>query len=116
MDPAPDDVSFQDAVGDVKRLPERPVVAPAPRPRARAAFRRADERRVLAESLELGPGEWLLEAGDELQVRRDDGEGAEAREALRESPETVGTPAIVVTEQNVHAGEPLIILEARMPM
>ena len=69
-DPAADDVSFRDAVGDVKRLPERVVVAPAPRPRARAAFRRADERRVLAESLELGPGEWLLETGDELQFRR----------------------------------------------
>jgi DNA-nicking Smr family endonuclease len=65
-----DDASFREAVGDVKPLPPRQVAPRAPRPKARAAFRRADERAVLEESLALGPGEWLVETGDELLFRR----------------------------------------------
>ena len=70
--PAPpvEDVSFRDAVGDVTPLPPQPAVLAPPRPRAWAAFRRADERRVLEESLEIGPGELLIETGDELVFRR----------------------------------------------
>jgi len=66
----PDDASFRDAVGDVKPLPPRPAVPRPPPPRPRAAFRRADERAVLEESLALAPGEWLVETGDELLFRR----------------------------------------------
>jgi DNA-nicking Smr family endonuclease len=66
----PDDASFRDAVGDVKPLPQRPVLPRGPRPHGRAAFRRADERAVLEESLALAPGEWLVETGDELLFRR----------------------------------------------
>jgi DNA-nicking Smr family endonuclease len=69
-DRPPDDAAFRDAVGDVKRLPARPVVPRPPPPKARAAFRRADERAVLEESLALAPGEWLVESGDELLFRR----------------------------------------------
>ena len=69
-DPQSDEASFKDAVGDVKPLAPRPVAPRAPRPKPRAAFRRADERAVLAESLALAPGEWLLETGDELLFRR----------------------------------------------
>jgi DNA-nicking Smr family endonuclease len=69
-DPAPDDASFRDAVGDVKPLPPRPPPPRAPRPAPRAAFRRADERAVLEESLALAPGEWLVETGEELLFRR----------------------------------------------
>lgn len=68
--PETDDVSFRDAVGDVRPLPSPPDVIAPPRPKAWAAFRRADERRVLEESLEIGPGELLIETGDELLFRR----------------------------------------------
>ena len=69
-EPPPEDASFRDAVGDVKPLPPRPTAPRAPRPRPSAAFRRADERAVLEESLALGPGEWLVETGEELLFRR----------------------------------------------
>ncbi len=68
--PPPDDASFRDAVGDVKPLPPQAALPRPPRPRPIAAFRRADERAALEESLELGPGEWLIETGDELLFRR----------------------------------------------
>jgi DNA-nicking Smr family endonuclease len=68
--PPADDAAFRDAVGDVKPLPARPVAPRAPRPRPTAAFRRADERAVLEESLALAPGEWLVETGEELLFRR----------------------------------------------
>ena len=52
----------------------RPLAAPAPivppRPPPRARFRRLDDRRVLEESLELAPGDLLVETGDELLFRR----------------------------------------------
>lgn len=71
--PAHDDTAlFRDAVRDVRPLPPRPAGPERPRPPPRAHFRRADEERVLAESLELGPGELLVETGDELLFRRAD--------------------------------------------
>ncbi|MBS0375140.1 MAG: Smr/MutS family protein [Proteobacteria bacterium] len=69
-DPVNDDAAFRAAVGDVKPLPPQASAPRAPRPRPRARFRRADERAVLEESLALGPGEWLVETGDELLFRR----------------------------------------------
>jgi DNA-nicking Smr family endonuclease len=69
-DELPDDASFRDAVGDVKPLPPQPVAPRPPRPKPTAAFRRADERAALEESLALAPGEWLIETGDELLFRR----------------------------------------------
>lgn len=61
---------FRDAVRDVRPLPAPPPVPEAPRPPPRAHMRRADDEAVLAESLELGPGELLVETGDELLFRR----------------------------------------------
>ena len=69
-EPPSDDAAFRDAVGDVKPLPARDVAPRAPRAPPRAAFRRADERAVLEESLALAPGEWLVDSGDELLFRR----------------------------------------------
>ncbi len=69
-DNATDDTVFRDAIGDVRPLPPQPVVPGPPRPKPRARFRRADDRQVLAESLAPGPGEWLVETGDELLFRR----------------------------------------------
>jgi DNA-nicking Smr family endonuclease len=66
----PDDTAFRDAIGDVRPLPPRAEVPRAPRPVPRARFRRADDREVLAESLEPAPGEWRVETGDELLFRR----------------------------------------------
>ncbi len=72
-DPAPppsDAEAFREAVRDVRPLPPAAPAVAAPRPAPRARFRRLDERLVLAESLELGPGELLVETGDELLFRR----------------------------------------------
>jgi DNA-nicking Smr family endonuclease len=65
-----DDALFREAVRDVRPIDAPPAPPPAPRPPPRAHFRRADEEAVLAESLELGPGELLVETGDELLFRR----------------------------------------------
>jgi DNA-nicking Smr family endonuclease len=63
--------AFRDAVKGVRPLAAPAAALPAaPRPPARARFRRLEERRVLEESLELGPGELLVESGDELLFRR----------------------------------------------
>jgi len=62
--------AFRDAVRDVRPLAPRPPAPAAPRPTPRARLRRADERRALAESLELGPGDLLVETGEELYFRR----------------------------------------------
>ena len=64
------DVSFRDAVGEVRLLPVQSPPPAAPRPRPRARFRRMDEALALEESLELAPGDWLVETGDELLFRR----------------------------------------------
>ena len=69
-DEVPDDTAFRDAIGDVRPLPPRPVVPGPDPPPPRARFRRADERQVLEESLAPGPGEWLVETGEELLFRR----------------------------------------------
>jgi DNA-nicking Smr family endonuclease len=61
---------FREAVKDVRPLKPRAAPLPRPRPPARALFTRRDERRVLEESLELAPGELLVESGDELVFRR----------------------------------------------
>ena len=61
---------FRAAVRDVKPLPPQPPPPARPRPAPRAAFARADERQVLADSLVLGPGELLVETGEELLFRR----------------------------------------------
>jgi DNA-nicking Smr family endonuclease len=61
---------FRDAVRDVRPLPAPPPPPEVPRPPPRAHMRRADDEAVLAESLELGPGELLVETGDELLFRR----------------------------------------------
>lgn len=66
------DASFREAVRDVRRLPPSPAIPEPPRPPPRARFRRADDDAVLAESLELGPGELMVETGDELLFRRAD--------------------------------------------
>ena len=62
--------AFREAVRDVRPLAPRPPPPAAPRPSPRARFSRADERRVLAESLELAPGDLLVESGEELSFRR----------------------------------------------
>jgi DNA-nicking Smr family endonuclease len=68
--PAPEEsAAFREAVKDVKPLAARAPPTP-PRPPARARFRRLDERQVLAESLELAPGDLNVETGDELLFRR----------------------------------------------
>jgi len=60
---------FRDAVRDVKRLRTNPRVTP-PKPRPRAQFARLDNLEVLQESLNLAPGDLLVETGDELSFRR----------------------------------------------
>jgi DNA-nicking Smr family endonuclease len=66
-----EEAEFREAVKDVRPLTTRTErVAPPRPPAARARFRRLDERRVLEESLELGPGELLVESGEELVFRR----------------------------------------------
>jgi DNA-nicking Smr family endonuclease len=63
-------VSFSELVGPVNRLPPAPALPERPRPAPRARFRRADEQDVLAESLDVVAGEWLVETGEELVFRR----------------------------------------------
>lgn len=76
------DVSFRDAVGSVRVLPAPPPPPAAPRPRPKARFRRMDEAAALEESLDLAPGDWLVETGDELLFRRS-GVPARVLERLR---------------------------------
>jgi DNA-nicking Smr family endonuclease len=64
-----DSAAFREAVKGVRPLAAPEPAAP-PRPPPRARFRRLEERRVLEESLELGPGELLVESGEELLFRR----------------------------------------------
>jgi DNA-nicking Smr family endonuclease len=67
---APETGLFRDAVRDVRPLAPPPSPPEPPRPPPRAQMRRADDEAVLAESLELAPGELLVETGDELLFRR----------------------------------------------
>ena len=83
-----DSEAFREAVKGVKRL-DAPTPAAAPRPPPRARFRRLDEQRVLAESLELDPGDLMVEAGDELLFRRA-GVAARLTERLKRGEFAVG--------------------------
>jgi len=66
-----DPTAFREAVRDARPLKVVPAKRPpAPRPTPRAALRRADERVVLDESLQLSPDEIGVETGDELLYRR----------------------------------------------
>jgi hypothetical protein len=64
------DIVFRTAVADVRPLPQPPPPPSEPRPTPRARFRRLDDQQALQESLELSPGDWLVETGDELLFRR----------------------------------------------
>jgi DNA-nicking Smr family endonuclease len=61
---------FREAVRDVKRLRSDKQRLHPPKPRARARFARLDELEVLRESLELGPGDLLVETAEELRFKR----------------------------------------------
>lgn len=61
---------FRAAMRDVKRLRGAPTTLSAPKPLARARFKRADEREVLRESLLPPEDEASLATGDELSFRR----------------------------------------------
>jgi DNA-nicking Smr family endonuclease len=62
--------AFREAMNDVRPLPAREHVAVAPKPRAVAAFSRAEEREVLRESLLPPADHALLDTGEELSFRR----------------------------------------------
>lgn len=62
--------AFREAVRDVRPLPVREAPPRPPPPPPRAAFARLDEQQVLQDSLVLGPGELLVETGEELLFRR----------------------------------------------
>ena len=69
--PADDGLAlFRSALAGVRELPAPPPPPAGPRPPARATFRRRDDEQVLEDSLVLGPGELLVETGDELLFRR----------------------------------------------
>ena len=56
------ETSFREAVSDVRPLPALAPPPREPRPRPRARFRRLDDEQALKESLELSPGDWLIES------------------------------------------------------
>lgn len=62
---------FRAAVRDVRPLRNAPPPPVRERRHARAASRRADDARVMAESLELDAGDLGVETGDELAWRRE---------------------------------------------
>jgi DNA-nicking Smr family endonuclease len=62
---------FRQAVAGARPLPQQRHVPRPPPPPPRAAFRRADERAVLDESLEHGAHELEVESGEEILYRRD---------------------------------------------
>ncbi len=62
---------FREAVRDVRPLRHSRPIQQRPRLPARAALRRADEARVLAESLDLDAADLEVETGEELNFRRD---------------------------------------------
>ncbi len=61
---------FREAVRDVRPLRHARQAPQRPRLPARAALRRADEARVLAESLDLDATDLEVETGEELSYRR----------------------------------------------
>ena len=66
-----DAASFSELVGPVKPIRDERVVLRKPKPKARARFRRLDEKAVLDESLNHYPGDEWVDTGEELQYRRD---------------------------------------------
>jgi DNA-nicking Smr family endonuclease len=62
---------FRTALGGVRPLRQTRTAPARARAAARAMSRRADERRMLAESLELAADEIDIETGEELVYRRD---------------------------------------------
>jgi DNA-nicking Smr family endonuclease len=65
-----DEQLFRDAVRGTRPLKRDERVAPLRTPPPQAAFRRADERAVLGESLESDPALLGVETGEELLYRR----------------------------------------------
>ena len=61
---------FRAAMRDVRPLRHSGPLPHRPKRAARARLRRADEARVLAESLELDAGDLEVETGEELSYRR----------------------------------------------
>ncbi len=61
---------FRAAMTDVRRLRPAATRPQKKKPKARATFARRDEAEVLRESLQLRPGDLLVETGDELTFRR----------------------------------------------
>jgi DNA-nicking Smr family endonuclease len=64
-------LSFAEWVGPVNPVLNDRVHIPRPKPKARARFRRLDEKAVLDESLHHHPGDEWVDTGEELQYRRD---------------------------------------------
>ncbi len=62
--------AFEEAMSDVRPLPAREPLAPAPKPSAVARFNRADERAVLRESLLPPDDPSALDTGEEIAFRR----------------------------------------------
>jgi len=61
---------FREAVRDVKRLRTDKQRLQPPKPRPQARFARLDDLEVLRESMELGPGDLLVETAEELRFKR----------------------------------------------
>jgi DNA-nicking Smr family endonuclease len=71
-EPMDDAAEFRAAIGPVRRLPEVPDVPRAPKPKAAAAMRLADERSALAESQRSDPTRDAEILGDTVSYRRDE--------------------------------------------
>jgi DNA-nicking Smr family endonuclease len=66
-----DDASlFRQSMADARPLKREAEPPSRPKPPAKARFRRADEARVLIDSLDLGHGPEILDNGDHLNFRR----------------------------------------------
>ncbi len=61
---------FRQSVGSVRKLEQRKAHRQAPKPAPRAALRRQDEAKVLAESLSMPADGLEVETGEELIYRR----------------------------------------------
>lgn len=63
---------FRQSMADAKPLKRETELPARPKPPARARFRRADEARVLLDSLDAEHGPEILDNGDHLNFRRSD--------------------------------------------
>ncbi len=70
--PIDDAAEFRAAIGTVRRLPDVADTPRAPRPRAAAAMRLADERAALAESQHLDVARLAEALGDAVSYRRNE--------------------------------------------